>query len=659
MKMLFSYLLMKNYRQYKEVKIMFTQPNKEKNFTIIQGSNGAGKTNILNAITWCLFGKELHMGTKYKGLPLINSSIIKELNENEVSEVSVEIEMFDDDGEKLIITRKKQYIKTSQGIKEYMNMENELEIMRQINNDMKKVYEPQYVINKLIPPNMEPYFFFDGEQLNLYFKETSGEKIKNTVFSISQIELLEKVIEHLTNRKNDFIKKSKDYSPRMEEINKTILEYTKQKDRYSDLLLEFRRQKKDAELKEEEFSEKMRNCDNINVVTYENEIKSLELDINNYESDLKQTKISLNNHISKYLPIILGYEAIKYSIDEISKREEAGEIPPEYKKDFILKILQKGKCICGSNLFNEELRSNVEEFLLRGSKLEDISIELTKLFATLNSLPNIKDFEKEHSRLNQTILSIQNRINEKGEKILINKEYIKGLDIEQIKFWLNKKEEYTKLKDQYISEIAKYEVRLEDANKKINNLELKLKEELKKEEKSKHIFKILNYIDNLLLIANDVKNKIMKQIKQEIEQKTREQFFSLIWKKETYKDVIIDDNYNISVIHESGMEGIGSLSAGERQILALSFMAALNNVSGFNVPIIIDTPLGRISKEPKLYIANNLPNYLKDKQVTMLVIDEEYTEDVRNRILKRVDYEYKIKFYDKEGYNYSEVLSYE
>ena len=43
----------------------------------------------------------------------------------------------------------------------------------------------------------------------------------------------------------------------------------------------------------------------------------------------------------------------------------------------------------------------------------------------------------------------------------------------------------------------------------------------------------------------------------------------------------------------------------------------------------------------------------------MLVIDEECTPEVRQRILNRVKYEYKIKFYDEEGKNYSEVISYE
>ncbi len=183
-------------------------------------------------------------------------------------------------------------------------------------------------------------------------------------------------------------------------------------------------------------------------------------------------------------------------------------------------------------------------------------------------------------------------------------------------------------------------------------------EELKKEERYKEIRKFLAFCDESLDSANKIKNEIMESIRKEIEELTRKQFFSLIWKKETYKDVKIDKNYNISVVHQSGMEAIGTLSAGERQVLALSFMAALNTVSGFNAPIVIDTPLGRLSKEPKKNIASKLPNYLKDKQVTLLVTDEEYTPEVKEKLSNRIGKEYRIDFKETKVGSIARVVPY-
>ena len=100
---------------------------------------------------------------------------------------------------------------------------------------------------------------------------------------------------------------------------------------------------------------------------------------------------------------------------------------------------------------------------------------------------------------------------------------------------------------------------------------------------------------------------------------------------------------------------MGTLSAGERQVCALSFMAALNSVSGFEVPLVIDTPLARISSEPSRNIARNLPNYLQNKQVTLLVTEKEYTPEVKRELAHRVGKTYMINVVEKERGNLAEV----
>lgn len=102
-----DYIHMKNFRQYQDVKIEFAR-SPPKNFTVIIGANGAGKTNLLNATTWCLFGDELHKDSRYAGLPLLNTSTLDEAKEG-ISELSVEIQFVQNDGKKLLITRTKHF----------------------------------------------------------------------------------------------------------------------------------------------------------------------------------------------------------------------------------------------------------------------------------------------------------------------------------------------------------------------------------------------------------------------------------------------------------------------------------------------------------------------------------------------------------------------
>ena len=73
-------LELENYRPYYgKHKINFS--SREEGFTVIFGKNGEGKSNLLNAISWCLYREEPHgMGndetshkSKNKSLPIINN----------------------------------------------------------------------------------------------------------------------------------------------------------------------------------------------------------------------------------------------------------------------------------------------------------------------------------------------------------------------------------------------------------------------------------------------------------------------------------------------------------------------------------------------------------------------------------------------------------
>ena len=57
-----------NFRQYKELKLDFPK-NGTHDLHVICADNGVGKTNILNAISWCLYGDEPHLGNGSVSLP--------------------------------------------------------------------------------------------------------------------------------------------------------------------------------------------------------------------------------------------------------------------------------------------------------------------------------------------------------------------------------------------------------------------------------------------------------------------------------------------------------------------------------------------------------------------------------------------------------------
>ena len=218
-----DYLRMKNFRQYRDATIDFSRSPPD-SFIIIQGVNGAGKTNILNAITWCLFEDECHADSKYAGLPIANTSAL-DANKKGIVEVSVELQFIGDDGKKLLFSRSINYKEKDGNPVEVPQAHAPPCVMMQTGREwIGPIYggDAQYKINSLIPPEIEEYFFFDGERMDDYFKENTGKDIKDAVFEISQLELFNTLIEHLVKRKNEFVKKKKNLSSDAKNIGEDI-----------------------------------------------------------------------------------------------------------------------------------------------------------------------------------------------------------------------------------------------------------------------------------------------------------------------------------------------------------------------------------------------------------------------------------------------------
>ena len=85
-------------------------------------------------------------------------------------------------------------------------------------------------------------------------------------------------------------------------------------------------------------------------------------------------------------------------------------------------------------------------------------------------------------------------------------------------------------------------------------------------------------------------------------------------------------------------------------------MSALHNISGFNLPIVMDTPLGNLDVDMRHNIAEFLPQFVQGRQIVLLVTGTEYTEDFRNTLQDSIGREYTIKWSNSEDGKESEVI---
>ena len=120
-------------------------------------------------------------------------------------------------------------------------------------------------------------------------------------------------------------------------------------------------------------------------------------------------------------------------------------------------------------------------------------------------------------------------------------------------------------------------------------------------------------------------------------------FNGLIRKKRLLSRVQIDpDTFDITLIGAEGAEiPKEALSAGERQIFAISMLWALGKTSGRDLPMIIDTPLSRLDRaHRKSLMRDYVPE--ASRQIILLCTDSELTPDLDKLISPFVARRYEI-----------------
>ena len=219
--MIIEMLELKNYRQFRDQKIVFALGEDNRRITVIQGANGTGKTNILNAVTWCLYDEERHLGDADRGLPLVNNITLSALELEQICHVKVELVLCINNDEKIIATRVATFKKT--GENEVEKVGTKFEVLYQKGGDFKPAPEPELIVNQYLPKDIQEYFIFHCERLDDYFKGPAKSRlIKKEVFKISQLALFENVFCHLKNRNDEYSKELKKINPEADHIKHLI-----------------------------------------------------------------------------------------------------------------------------------------------------------------------------------------------------------------------------------------------------------------------------------------------------------------------------------------------------------------------------------------------------------------------------------------------------
>ena len=595
--MIFKAIEINNYGIFKgKHDLYFAQPSIQR-VTLIGGLNGSGKTTIFEAIQLVLFGSNsnLHKENKSLSYPkFLKSKINRNSKSSEGVAIKFTINVSDDLDIEEDLTLIRSWKNTTKGIKEHFEVQK---------NDIVDVdLSENWIefISQIISPSLSKLFLFDGEKILHYAdpKNTSSLLIQGiqTLYGADLVNDLEDDLKILKKR----LIKSLDLEANsdIEEIDKEI-----------------------SELKIKIINdEKLLNKDQNKLEEVQKNFESLEKEFEKY--GLKK--------FDKAKELELNMQTLLLEQEDLLKKQRAlvaGSMPLNLVKDKLTEIEKKSTHLVKIKNHQNIVQSHEErdkDLLKQVKKLDNKEVYDFIRTTLKKSLKDIKDSLPQGEGSNDYIsssdehLMLKNEIDNEYSAFQDNQKRLNDLHqkIEQIERSIARipdtKDSLAlfKKRDDFIKLIANLESNIHELTNLIEHskneeriLTVKYKkafdleiDKLQAESVQSKQLQRIKFTENIL---EKFKNEIVLRSLSSVEELITLKFNYLLRKNSFVDNFSIDKNSFILSAKDAKGKNIEliDLSAGERQILAISILWSLSELSQTNIPVIIDTPLGRLDSK--------------------------------------------------------------
>jgi DNA sulfur modification protein DndD len=642
-----------NFRQHRNIDLDLS--GERGNFTVIRGLNGAGKTNLLKAITWCVTGDLGRSEPRHSPTSLVSHGAIQDTPVGESVILTVELELDFGQEERAEVSRSLTFSRAEGGL---VLGPASLKINRhEAGRGWQKEPEPDLWLDRQLPRRFSHYFLFDGEQLEKFFKETEASYVKGAVLEIAQIDNLERMVDRLQQTVGDL---TKAVASQRQGASGATLEST-----YKELEAREEKLKEDVSKKRIEKAENEDAIDKAkarlgDVAAIQSELKrlqSLEIAANSAHERAAHASNDFYAWTTSVAPYMMMFKAVETLEDEIEAARVRKELPPAYDPDSLKELLKEEVCVCGAKIGKgSEGHSHIQKLVEDFSALSEIGEALRNAEGPLSRLRGrFFDQRDKAESLGKTRADSAKEAAEADAKFNNLKKQLAGHDDQQIALIGQAFEKALEGAKSIERDLSKIERELEETKVARVKLQSEIEAAGAKDAKAKTKLHELGFAKGVFARSQSLFDDLKNQVRQDVATNLDREFQQMIWKKEAFEPVEIDEDYRVKVINKLGVENREGLSAGETACLAFAFALTLSRVAGVRYPMVVDSPLGRLSGEVKKSVAEVLSNFLvsedeqESAQLIMLVTDEEYDESVSSALADQRPLLFDISFDQQSG----------
>ena len=629
--MKFTKLVIENYKSFQfATEIRFPVGADGKSIFLIGGMNGAGKTSIMEAVSYCLYGTKPEV-------------IYKNINRKEMSRgntgVSFELVVELDDGSELIV--KRSWSGGAINDAKAKDLEERLVVVqdgKRVSVQNKQMW--QDFIRATIPPGITQFFFFDGEKIQEIAADDHSEiRLKKSLEAALGIQYITKLSEDVlyikAEERKGFVQisdedlefKESELKREKSKVSRKIQERNEVKDELDAFKTQYQEAKQRFQVTfntEPETRDSIREAEKARVQAanrlgqVENELKTLCEDVLPFAiagrlfGDIRQ-QIDAERESAQYEAIRDNAASLAQKIVRVVEdpepiyREKLSAEKMAELEQRIFRLLQQGDSIQDSIKVLNLSDRDAARVLQKIETLEDSDVFLIQ--------PLLEEKQELVQQTRHLEATLQPGIASDSEKELFDQ---LQSEMESCSTQIGRKTEQLRLLEDEILTLEK----------RIREIELDVEKLYEKHHVSKEKADFIEECDAIAQLLNQYTVRLRKNKVHLLQEKTFEMYRMLSSKTGLIKDILIDDkSYEIKMIDRNGHEiRKSSLAAGEKEVFALSLLWGLAQTSQLKLPILIDTPLSRLdSTHRDNIIKHYFPN--AGEQVIILSTDTEIDQD--------------------------------
>lgn len=595
--------------------------------TVIRAENESGKTTILNALQWGLYGDS---SLPDDGINYRLSPIDSDVSNGGLIAVSVQIDfekttfrksrsgdLIETEGNYRIIRTAHEIVV---GTDHRRNLST-VRLYRITDKGSEPIDPPEAWINKELPSELREIFFTDGDRA-LSFIEVNGdaktkrERVQEAIQSLLGLEIIEKAVDHLRKTNTEFNKEVKSIVS-----NEELEEISDKLEKIDMDLAKLKESKDDAKHQFDRFAESLNQLDkrieqalirgggdreqlNQDLIKTQSELKQIDNKIKETSKEHSQLFESLSLSRDLLAPIL------EKTIGMLSELRKQGKLPNTTIPILEERLIEK-TCICGESLDPKDTDSRhriarIEGLIEESRKPDALQNTLTALYyKTVDCHPN-KVNKADHWLVEYNEVATQrDELDKKREEIgknlkalEVQLEEIPDTDIQELR---TTKKEHIAQRDRFNAEYVKYTTQIEDLEEERKSLSATQNNLLRNQRRGKRSLAKLDVVQDVEKVLKNSYNRIKDTELDKVSSHMNKLFLEMIGADPEQGSIIrkadISKEYDILVYgpDERKLNPDVDINGASRRALTLAFILALTRISGVNAPNVIDTPLGMMS----------------------------------------------------------------